>query len=156
MVDKKELLDKAKKFIKDCSEGILTTIGLDGFPKSRVLEDHNPYGGFGFWFATHRRTRKVEEIKHNNKVNIFYCLAQIEGYICITGEANLREDEAARKKIWRNEWSQYWPEGYSSKDYVPIRITPLRLEYYSIKEKAMQGDSYGPLIIDIIKDDKVS
>jgi len=99
----KDLIEKIKRLISKCDVGNLTTIDKNGFPHTRALENHNPHEDFTFWFATHRSTRKVEEIRFNPKVSIYYYLIKEGGYVCIKGEAKIKTDEESKKYLWLQE-----------------------------------------------------
>ena len=142
-----EIIRRVGEAIEPCN-GTLITIAGDGFPQARVLEDHNPYEGFAFWFATHSRTRKVAEIQAHPEVCVLYQPPDVGGYICIMGEARIRTDEEGRRYIWRDEWSQYY-SGPMAPEYVPIQITARRIEYYDSKVGAVAADGFGPVVVDL-------
>ena len=148
----KDLIEKIKDIISKCDIGNLTTVGEDGFPHTRALEDHNPHEDFTFWFATHSSTRKVQEIKSNPKVSIYYYLVKERGYICIKGKAEIKIDEESKKYLWREEWIKYWLDGPFSKEYIPIKITPIQIEYYNMQDNEFTNNGYSPIIIDLKRD----
>jgi len=144
----RELKNKVISSIKDSGSATLITLSKEGFPRARVLEDHNPHPGFVFWFATHSTTRKVKEIEGHPEVSIYYLLPEVGGYICILGRAEIKTDLESKKYLWREDWKQYWTEGPESEEYVPIRIIPQQVEYYNFQEDAFTKQGYGCLIFD--------
>ncbi|MCK5157198.1 MAG: pyridoxamine 5'-phosphate oxidase family protein [Spirochaetales bacterium] len=144
---KEEIIKKVTEEIKQCT-GTLITVGIDGYPRARVLEDHNPYKGFEFWFATNSRTRKIEEIENYPNVCIYYQPSGMAGYISITGIAKIRKDETARHFIWREEWSQYYNEPMSP-DFIPIQIVPRSIEFYDSNINAHADNGFGPFIVNL-------
>jgi len=75
-------------------------------------------------------------------------------YISQPSSYSLKTDEESKKYLWRKEWSEYWPEGWKSSDYVPIKIEPVSIEYYNKKDKEFLSDGYAPIIINLGKTSK--
>ena len=144
---KEEIIERVSEAIKPCT-GTLITMGRDGYPHARVLEDHNPYEGFEFWFATHACTRKIGEIEAHPSVCIIYQPPSIAGYICIMGTAEIRTDEQARRFLWREEWAQYY-EGPMSPEFIPIQVIPHRIEFYDANVEAHADNGFGPIEVDL-------
>jgi len=144
---REQIVERVTELIEPCT-GTLITMAPDGCPRARQLEDHNPYDGFAFWFATHARTRKVAEIEACAPASIYYQPPGVEGYICIMGMARIRRDEEARRFIWRDEWTEYYG-GPLAEEYVPIEIVPHRVEYYDPKAEAVAEDGFGPVVVEL-------
>lgn len=144
---KAEIIERVTEAIKLCT-GTLITIDGHGFPRARVLEDHNPYDGFEFWFATNSRTRKIGEIKANPNVTIYYQPPDLAGYICIMGTAKIRTDEQGRRFVWREEWAKYYA-GPMAPDFVPIQVIPCRIEFYDANIGAHADNGFGPLVVEL-------
>jgi general stress protein 26 len=144
---KEELIGRVTEAIKPCT-GTLITVDRAGFPRARVLEDHNPYEGFTFWFATNACTRKIVEIEAHPNVCIMYQPPSVAGYVCIMGVARIRTDEEARRFIWREEWAKYYGDPMSP-DYVPIQVIPSRIEFYDANIGALADDGFGPVVVEL-------
>jgi general stress protein 26 len=144
---KEELIERVTEAIKLCT-GTLITVDREGFPRARVLENHNPYEGFMFWFATNVHTRKIAEIEAHPSVCIMYQPPSVAGYICIMGTAKIRKDEEARWFIWREEWAKYY-DGPMASDLVPIQVIPSRIEFYDANIGALADDGFGPVMVDL-------
>lgn len=147
-----ECLKRVWNFVSEASYGNLTTIGRDGFPRTRAMEDHNPYDDLTFWFATPAGTRKVEEIRNRPEASVYYDLAGQgqKGYICVLGRAEVRTDEESRRYLWREEWKEYWPGGPLSEKYTPIRIVPEKIEYYNEDDP----EAKGVVVLDVLTSDR--
>jgi general stress protein 26 len=144
---REEIIARVTEAITSCS-GTLVTIDRDGRPRARVLEDHNPYEGFEFWFATNARTRKIGEIEAHPEVCIYYQPPSLAGYICIMGTARVRTDEEGRQFIWREEWAEYYGDPMSP-DFVPIQVIPNRVEFYDTNIGAHADDGFAPVVVDL-------
>jgi len=148
-MQKEDLLQRIRAAIEDRSTATLITIGEDGTPKARLMEDHSPYGEFDFWLATHKSTRKVAEIAANPRGALYYELPEGAGYVLLLGRVELKTDPESRRFLWRDEWKSYWPDGPDSEDYVPIHFIPERIEYYDGREQIFEKNGYAPVVIDL-------
>lgn len=81
----------------------LTTMGLDGFPKGRVVL-LKKYDEYGFYFYTNYSSEKGESIAHNNQVSLAFYWPNVERQVLIKGiaektsEADSQNYFAARPK----------------------------------------------------------
>jgi len=117
----------------------LVTVNKDGYPVTRTMNPYQPDENMVVWFATHRDSRKVSEIKNNSKVCLYYAdHVNAKGYVTITGKAEIIDDKALVKKMKRKYW-----EG-SIKDWenilVMIKVVPEEIELLNY-EYGYFGDS---------------
>ncbi|RYV03815.1 hypothetical protein SOPP22_02040 [Shewanella sp. OPT22] len=119
----------AQSIIQDSEYGSLVSIDKHGFPKSRTVKFSQPNEDFVIWIATKPNTRKVSEINANPKVQFHFIADDYKSYLSIIGKASLHSEletihqhdffePKLRKKLWPD-----FP-----KDYVLIRIEPIRVE----------------------------
>jgi len=105
---------------------LLVTNSLDdGFPHSRPMHlvDHDSKT---VWFATSRASQKVKQIQANPHVTVLFVDSASYNYAAFHGYACIVEDVERQRTLWRNEWTDDWPEGPSNPDYVLIRVDGLR------------------------------
>jgi len=72
----------------------ISTIGLDGFPKGRVVL-LKKYSSTGFDFYTNYGSDKGKSISHNNKVSLLFFWSNLERQIIIKGTAEKTSEEEA-------------------------------------------------------------
>jgi general stress protein 26 len=53
------------------------------------------------WLGTNPKSRKVAEIRHNNRVALYYFVATERSYVTITGIARLVNDPQEKAKRWK-------------------------------------------------------
>ena len=72
----------------------LTTIGLDGFPKGRIvlLKEYDEYG---FYFFTNYDSEKGQSINENEKVSLSFFWPVLERQVIITGIASKTSKEVS-------------------------------------------------------------
>jgi len=104
---------------------LVTISSQDGFPQSRPMHliDHD---GKTMWFATSRASQKVDQIKVNFHATVLFVDSASYNYAAFHGHAHIVEDTDRQQTLWRNEWTDDWPEGPSDPDYVLIRIDGIR------------------------------
>jgi general stress protein 26 len=83
------------------------------------------------WFATNDRSRKVEEIRRNPRVALYYGNhGKAEGYAALYGKASIVTDEAMIRKLHRAYWDQAFPGG---RHLALIKVEAQRVEVISYK-----------------------
>jgi general stress protein 26 len=78
------------------------------------------------WLATNPRSRKVGEIRRNNRVTLYYFDASVQGYVTLYGRARLVNDPKEKAIHWKEEWKTFYPD--RDKGYLLIAVTAERLE----------------------------
>lgn len=78
------------------------------------------------WLGTHRRSRKVDQIRNDPRVAIHYLAPGGSGYVSISGTARLVDDPSEKARHWKQEWEQFYPDAEA--DYLLIAVTPETLE----------------------------
>jgi len=107
---------------------LLVTLCDDGFPQSRPMRLVER-DGRALWFATSRASRKVLQIEAEPKVTVLFVDSDRFNYASIHGEAHIVSDADRERRLWKEEWSEDWPEGPSDPDYVLLRIDGVRGHY---------------------------
>lgn len=119
-----ELMEKARF----CA---LVTVGVDGHPQARAVDPFAPEADMSVWIATNPITRKVEQIKKDPRVTLFYFDPAGPGYVTLLGTAQLVNDPTEKAKRWKEDWAAFYADKNHGDDYVLIRVEPQRLEIVS-------------------------
>jgi general stress protein 26 len=90
------------------------------------MDPFAPEDGMVIWFGTHRRSRKVEHIRNDPRVTLYYEAPGGAGYVSITGTARLVDDASEKTRRWKEEWEQFYVDAES--DYLLIKVNPEVLE----------------------------
>jgi len=128
----------ARELIAGAKYAALITLGPDGHPQARTIETLPPEADFSVWFATTPRTRKVEEIRRDPRVTLYWFDPERAGYVTLVGHASIVTDSAERASHWQPRWEAFYPD--RERDYLLIRVQPLRLEVVS-PAHGLTGDS---------------
>jgi len=109
----------------------LITIDAAGRPQIRTMNPFPPDEQMVVWMATNINSRKVQEIRKDPRVSLYYAdHAKATGYVAITGKAVLVEDMKevlARKRA-------YWDSAFPAlKNIVLIKVVPERIDVVNYK-----------------------
>ncbi len=115
----------------------LITLDENGRPVGRILEAFDPDSNLVVWLGTNSRSRKVQQIKKNPEVTLFYFDANTFTYVSIQGKAKLITDSLEKTRHWKEEWKPFYRD--LKEDYLLIKITPQFLELLSPKN-GFSGD----------------
>jgi general stress protein 26 len=133
-----DLIQTAREIIASTKTCALTSLGLDGYPKIRTMGPFPPEDDMTIWFATNPKSRKVIEIKNNEKVGLHYADKDDSGYVSLYGNAEIINDPEEKAKRWKDEWIAFYPDREES--YILIKFTPNRLELIS-ESRNLLGDA---------------
>lgn len=111
---------------KTCS---LITIDNEGRPRVREMSPFEAESDFTVWFGTNPKSRKVEQIKNNSKVTLYYLEKESAGYVMIHGNATLVNNQEEKDNRWKVEWKAFYPN--RTEDYLLIKVTPIWMEVVS-------------------------
>lgn len=115
------------------------TVGGDGRPQARVVDTFAPEADMTVWFATNPASRKVADLRRDDRVTLhcFDARAPENGYVTLFGRGRLVDDPAEKAKRWKPGWEAFWPDRGAG--YLLVAITPERLEVVSPK-RGIDGD----------------
>jgi len=88
------------------------------------------------WLATNPRSRKVDEIRRNPLVTLYYFDPKAPGYVSLLGRARLVDTPEARQRHWQKQWDAFYA---SRSDALLIEVVPERLEVVDIA-RGIEGD----------------
>ena len=120
------LLSVARQYIKNIRYCALVTIDSSGYPHVRTMDPFQPDKNWVIWLATIPKSRKVNEIRNNPKVTLYFTGNKGEGYVSIIGTASLVNNQSKKDSLWKDEWSRFYKN--RKEDYLLIKVVPKRLE----------------------------
>ncbi len=130
-VDHEAMLSAAREIMGEQTYCALITFGLGGFPQIRTMNPFPPDDDMVIWMATNSRCRKVEEMRANPHVSLYYAdHKEATGSVVITGKAVLVDDMQEKLKRKRAYWSEAFPDW----NYLLlIKVVPERIEVINYK-----------------------
>jgi general stress protein 26 len=123
------LIAAAKEIMN--SEGSCALISIDdeGIPRVRAMDPFAPEEDLTVWFGTNSRSRKVDQLKKDPRVTLYYLDEDASGYVIVQGVARLVNDTKEKDKRWKVEWEAFYSD--KTKDYLLIEVTPIWMEVLS-------------------------
>ena len=132
-----QLIEAARDIISSTTTCALITMN-DSIPMVRVMDPFPPEGDFTVWLGTNPKSRKVNQIKKNPHVTLYYLEKDASGYVVIHGTAELVNDQEEKEKHWKEEWKAFYPD--KNESYLLIKVSPDWMEVISYKHGIM-GDT---------------
>ncbi len=131
------LLTAARNVVESIPNCTLITVDTTGHPTARIMDPFPPEENMEIWLGTNKNSRKVQEIKKDSRVTLYYEIPNGVGYVLIKGNANLVDDPVKKKTYWKSEWSQFYDEEKES--FILIKVVPYKLEILDYR-KGIVGD----------------
>ncbi len=132
-----ELMDAAREIMTAAGTCALITLDKEGRPRVRVMDPFIPESDFTVWFGTNPKSRKVDQIKKNPKVTLYYLDSDSSGYVMIHGIAQLVDGQEEKEKYWKDAWEAFYPN--KPEDYLLIKVSPEWMEVISVT-RGINGD----------------
>lgn len=133
-----ELISAAREIISSASSCALITLDDEGRPRVRAMDPFTPEDDFTIWFGTNSESRKVNQIKNDPRVSLYYLDGDASGYVMIHGTAQLIDDKREKEKHWKDQWVAFYPN--QKDNYLLIKVSPIWMEVSSVK-RGFRGDS---------------
>ena len=128
----------AREIIGSSKFCVLISTGVDGYPNARMMEYFQPDEKWTIRMGTNRNSRKVKEIKKDNKISLYYESSDGDGYLLLKGEGSIVEDSDEKLKYFKKGWEKYYPG--KRENFVIIKFVPIKLEIVSYKN-GLIGDN---------------
>jgi general stress protein 26 len=121
-----DLIAAAREIIASQQYCALITQDEEGRSQARTVNPFPPEEDMAVWFATSTLTRKVQQIRRDPRVTLYYANhAQATGYVAIIGKAVLVDDRAEMIKRKRAYWDTAFP-GF--KNLVLVKVIPEHMD----------------------------
>jgi general stress protein 26 len=131
------LITAARQIMESAHFCALITLDKSGHPRARAMDPFSPEEDMTVWLGTNRRTRKVQDIKNDSRVTLFYLDPDGKGYVSLYGTARVVDDPQETARRWKTEWSRFYPD--KDKSYILIEVTPSKLEVVNYERGVTGG-----------------
>lgn len=116
----------ALKLLEKTCPLMVGTIGKDGGPNVRYLVVGAFDGLETVWFSTSAGSEKVAEIKADPRAVLYGSHPETMSEFRLFGTVELLTDMESRKRVWKEEYKQYWPDGIESPDIMVLKFSTRR------------------------------
>ena len=89
-----KLINAAKEIMQSAKTCALITVDDEGRPRVRTMDPFSPEENLTVWFGTNASSRKVDQIKNDNRVTLYYLDKDNTGYVMIHGIASIVKEGA--------------------------------------------------------------
>jgi general stress protein 26 len=135
--ERDSIITAAREIVGSQKYCALATIDSLGIPHVRTMNPFPPEEDMSVWMATNSRSDKVQQIRNNSRVCLYYAdHSKATGYVAITGRAVLVDDMAEKLKRKRDYWTQAFPDWQY---LLLIKVIPEKLEVINYRHGMMNG-----------------
>lgn len=124
-----KLISAAREIMSASGTCALITLDEEGRSRVRVMDPFLPESDLTVWFGTNPKSRKVNQIKNDPRVTLYYLDKDASGYVMIHGKAQIIDDQKEKEKHWKDEWEAFYPN--RPEDYLLIKVSPKWMEIIS-------------------------
>jgi general stress protein 26 len=128
----------------------LTTVGIDGFPRTRAMLNLRSVEMFpalvaffreqpddwSIYFSTNKSSRKTAQINADPRACAYFCRPENWSGLLLAGTIATITDIELKTRLWQPDWNKYYIGGVDGEDYTVLRLTPHFAEFYYQLEKA--------------------
>jgi len=100
----------------------VATFGASDWPDVRVLLVAATDDVDSLWFATGTDSCKIAQLQKNPKAAIYGFDMEAMTEFRLYGDVELLSDAASRRKIWRDDFIQHFPDGVDSPTMIVLRF----------------------------------
>ena len=130
-------VEKLRELIKDINFAMLTTVNDDGSLCSRPMSTQQTEFNGDLWFFTSDRSAKVDEISHEQQVNVSYSDPNKQKYVSVSGRAELVRDRQKIDELWNPILKAWFPEGKEQADLALLKVSVDKAEYWDSPSSAV-------------------
>ena len=127
----------ALEIIESSKYCALISTGLDGYPNARMMDPFPPDEKMVVWMGTNSNSRKVKDIRKNNKISLYYEAPDGDGYVNLQGIGHIVDEKEEKLKYFKKGWEEYYPGNRDG--FILIRFITDRIEIVSYKH-GLLGD----------------
>ena len=115
--------EKRLKDLYDLIEGIevamFTTRRADGHLVSRPMATQTQAEGTDLWFVTDIESNKLDELEHDQNVNLAYYRDGTREWVSVSGSASLSLDRRVIRELYRPDWKAWFGDEGGERDGGP-------------------------------------
>lgn len=126
----KHAVEKSLELVKRSNIAMVGTVGNDGFPNIKAMINDQFEGLREFWFSTNTSSKRVSQLKVNNKTCIYFVDFETWEGLMLIGKTEIKRDRETRELRWREGSERYYPLGLDDPDYTVLHFTAECGDYY--------------------------
>ena len=103
-------LDTFYELADDIEIGMMTTRRPDGHLQSRAMANQKRAAGADLWFVTSAGSDKLNDIAHDEHLNLAYFKSSTMEWISVSGIAVISHDRAKVTELYASDWKMWFPD----------------------------------------------
>ena len=103
-------LDRFHDLVDDIEVAMLTTRRRDGHLRSRAMANQKRASGADLWFVTRAGSAKLDDIAHDEHVNLAYFKPKSTEWISVSGIAVVSRDRRKIAELYAKDWTLWFPD----------------------------------------------
>ena len=132
-----EEINQLAERIRGIKVAMLTTIGPDGSLRSRPMATLPAEFDGTLWFFTNGDSPKVDEVQHEQHVNISYDDCEDHRYVSISCRATLCQERQKLEELWSPILLAWFPLGLEDPQLALLRLEADSWEYWDCQIATM-------------------
>jgi general stress protein 26 len=129
-MDRQEAIAEGLKLMEKSTICLLGTNGPEGFPNIKAMMNLKHEGLNNIWFSTNTSSKKVQQLKKDNRACVYYVDENNFKGLMLTGVVQILQDLKSRQMLWVNGAEKYYPLGVEDPDYTVLYFKAHRGNYY--------------------------
>jgi general stress protein 26 len=129
-MDKQEAMEEGLQLVERSKICLLGTNGEDGFPYIKAMMNAKHEGIDKIWFSTNTSSRRVQQLKKDNRACVYYVDDKDFKGLMLTGTIKILQDLKSRQMLWTDGGERYYPLGVEDPDYTVLCFTAYKGNYY--------------------------
>ncbi len=129
-MDKQEAMAEGLRLIERSTICLLGTNGEDGCPNIKAVMNAKHEGISKIWFSTNTSSRRVQQLKRDNRACVYYVDDKDFKGLMLTGTIQILQDLKSRQMLWADGDERYYPLGVKDPDYSVLCFTARKGNYY--------------------------
>jgi general stress protein 26 len=151
--ERSEHIRKLTELISDIQFAMLTTVEPDGTLRSRPMATQQQEFDGDLWFFTRADAPKVDEVEHEQHVNVSFADPNRQHYVSVSGRARLVRDRRKIEELWNPAYRAWFPDGLDDPQLALLKVSADKAEYwdgqtsavahlFGLAKAAVTGQSY--------------
>ena len=117
--------------VREAAACYLGSVDENGFPCIKaMLPPRGREGVRVFYFSTNTSSARVAQYRQNNKACLYFCDVPNFKGVMLQGTVMVSEDEADKRRCWKEGDTLYYPQGVTDPDYCVLRFVAESARYY--------------------------
>jgi general stress protein 26 len=129
MIDEK-VMHESNELVENSKIVMVGTNGENGYPNIKAMMRLKHDGLKKFWLSTNTSTKRVQLLKRDNKVCLYFVDENNFAGLMLVGTIEILQDRASKEMLWSDGCEIYYPLGIDDPDYSVFLFTTEWGNYY--------------------------